>query len=220
MSSSLPKTDRPGATRRRDARGSFRVAAESTDELTAAELAAAFRADEAVAATVLAERLAPLVARLVRRLSAWSGDCDDLVQDILVTALIKRQTFDGRSKLETWITRITINRCRAHYRKQWLRRKLFRTWAERQEPKQKSNVSGEEAAEESERAQLVRGAVAELPQQAREAVVLCYLEGLSVAEAAEALGIRRGTLEVRLTRARKLLRASLSNLIDPVLAES
>jgi RNA polymerase sigma-70 factor (ECF subfamily) len=201
------------------------VAAESTHELIAAELsspelAAAFRADEAGAANVLAERLAPLVARLVRRLTAWSGDCDDLVQDVLVTALVKRHTFDGGSKLETWITRIAINRCRSHYRKQWLRRKLFRTWAERQESVPKLSVRGEAVAEESERAEAVRAAVAELPQQAREAVVLCYLEGLSVAEATAALGVRRGTLEVRLSRARKMLRTSLSGLVDPVLAES
>jgi RNA polymerase sigma-70 factor (ECF subfamily) len=197
------------------------VAAEPTHELIAAELsspelAAAFRADEAAAANVLAERLAPLVARLVRRLAAWSGDCDDLVQDVLVTALIKRHTFDGRSKLETWITRIAINRCRAHYRKQWLRRRLFRAWAEREESVRMWNASSEVAAEESERARAVQAAVAELPRQAREAVVLCYLEGLSVAEAAEALGIRRGTLEVRLTRARKLLRSALGDLADPV----
>jgi RNA polymerase sigma factor CnrH len=201
------------------------VAAESTHELacaqqSSAELAAAFRADETAAANVLAEHLALLAARLVRRLSAWSDDCDDLVQDVLVTALVNRHAFDGRSKLETWITRIAINRCRAHYRKQWIRRKLFRAWAERQQSNQKASASAEAAADESERAQLVRAAVAELPQQAREAVVLCYLEGLSVAEAAEALGIRRGTIEVRLTRARKLLRTLLSDLADPVPAES
>jgi RNA polymerase sigma-70 factor (ECF subfamily) len=197
------------------------VAAESTDTLpsvepSSAELAAAFRADEAAAATLLAQRLAPLAARLVRRLSAWSADGDDLVQDVLITALVKRHTFDGRSKLETWITRIAINRCRAHYRKEWLRRRLFRAWAERSVSVQRSANSAEAIAEASERAQAVRAAVAELPQPAREAVVLCYLEDLSVAEAAAVLGVRRGTLEVRLSRARKLLHGSLRDMINPL----
>ena len=197
------------------------MAAESTDtlssaELSSVELAAAFRADEAAAANVLADHLSPWVARLVRRLSAWSDGCDDLVQDVLVTALVKRHTFDGRSKLETWVTRIAINRCRAHYRKQWLRRRLFRAWAERQQSVQRVSVSAFEAAAEYERAEAVRAAVDKLPHQAREAVVLCYLEGLSASEAAETLGIRRGTLEVRLSRARKLLHASLQDKLNHV----
>jgi RNA polymerase sigma-70 factor (ECF subfamily) len=190
------------------ARRSHRVAAEPLSLGDSLDLAAAFRADDASAARVLAERLLPHVTQLVRGLTAWSQDADDLVQDVLVTALASRKKFRGQSRLETWITRIAVNRCRWHSRKRWVRLRLLRAWRESQGP-----VRGSEAADEramaDERAALVRAAVAQLPLALREAVVLCYLQGLSVAEAAQVLSAARGTVEVRLTRARQQLRKLL-----------
>src|SRR5436309_2243915 len=49
-----------------------------------------------------------------------------------------------------------------------------------------------------------------LPEHFRAAVVLCYLEGRTYAEAARQLGWSRGTLSTRLTKARELLRARLA----------
>jgi RNA polymerase sigma-70 factor (ECF subfamily) len=175
----------------------------------AGALEAAFRADDAAAADVLATHLLPLVTRLVRRLMAWSADADDLVQETLVVALTKRKTFRGDAKLETWITRIVINCCRSHGRKRSLRSKLFGAWAQRQP--EAGGASPEESLCVDERASAVRAAVSKLPSQSREAIVLCYLEGLSVEEAAAALSVRRGTIEVRLSRARAQLRRMLSS---------
>lgn len=213
MSVILQLTEQTGLESRPEgyARGPHCVAAETNDEprSDSAALAAAFRADDGSAAHVLAEHLLPLVTRLVRRLTSWSGDCEDLVQDVLVTALSKRKSFHAHAKLETWITRITINRCRTHQRKQWVRTKLFRAWAERGNSATAA-TSPHDLAVADERAAAVRAAVAQLPSQSREAIVLCYLEGMTVAEAAEALVLRRGTLEVRLSRARNQLREALA----------
>jgi RNA polymerase sigma-70 factor (ECF subfamily) len=186
------------------------VAAESlNDEPLAGELMAAFRASDAAAAEVLATQLLPLVTRLVRRLTAWSDDADDLVQETLVTALAKRSTFRGEARLETWITRIAINCCRSHVRKQWLRSKLLQAWVQRREPP--VPVPGADSIFQcDERAAAVRAAVSRLPARSREAVVLCYLEGMTIDEAAAALGVRRGSVEVRLSRARAQLRTILS----------
>jgi len=65
------------------------------------------------------------------------------------------------------------------------------------------------------RADLVR-ALAGLRESDRELVLLVAWEGLSVAEAADVLGCRRGTAAVRLHRARKRLRSALSE--EPSLA--
>jgi RNA polymerase sigma factor (sigma-70 family) len=116
--------------------------------------------------------------------------------------------------LETWITRITINRCRTQQRKQWLRSKLFRAWAVRDAPSRSAAKTPQECAVADERAAAVRAAIAQLPAPSREAIVLCYLEGLTVAEAVEALAVRRGTLEVRLSRARAQLRDALAGTIE------
>jgi RNA polymerase sigma-70 factor (ECF subfamily) len=184
------------------------VAAEPSPVGDSLDLAAAFCADDASAARVLAEHLLPRVTQLVRGLTAWSDQADDLVQDVLVTALASRKKFRGQSRLETWITRIAINRCRSYRRQKWLRAKLFRAWTERQTPAESSEVAYERAILQ-ERAALVRSAIARLPLALREALVLCYLEGLSVVEAAQALSLSPGTVEVRLTRARQHLRKLL-----------
>jgi len=59
----------------------------------------------------------------------------------------------------------------------------------------------------------VREAVAGLPPRYREVVVLRYLEELPIAEVAEALGVKRGTVEVRLHRARGRLKGKLADLL-------
>ena len=192
-------------------RGRYCVEAESNDACREepAALSAAFRASDAAAAAIAAEHLLPMVRRLVQRLAGWEGDADDLVQDVLVTAIASRKQFTGGSKLETWVTRIAINCCRAHRRKQWVRTRLFGAWAARRDENQSSVPSSEGAVIEREQAELVRAAVAKLPAKNREAIVLCYLENMTVAEAADAIGVRRGTVEVRLVRARKQLRELL-----------
>jgi RNA polymerase sigma-70 factor (ECF subfamily) len=212
----MSTTSRAGAARRQRRPGEPRgVPVEANDPATHdapapdwPTIAAAFRAGDRAAAEVVATRLAPFVAQLVRRLTAWRGDADDLVQDVLVAALAARRTFRGAANLKTWITRIAINRVRAHGRKQWLRRRLFAAWAGRQQPS--SAAPADAAAIDSEQAQAVRDAVARLPTKSREAIVLCYLQNLTPAEAAEALGVSAGAMEVRLSRARKQLEKMLS----------
>ena len=178
-----------------------------------AELAAAFRTSDAAAVEIIATRLAPLVQRLVRRLTAWAGDADDLVQDVLVAALAARAKFRGQSTLETWITRVTVNCVRAHRRKQWVRSRLFGGWTRGLDHGDAGEPPSDLGAELKEQAQRVREAVARLPRASRETIVLHYLEEMTVDETAAALNVRRGTVEVRLTRARRQLRELLS--LDP-----
>ena len=68
--------------------------------------------------------------------------------------------------------------------------------------------------EKSERIEQVREAVLGLPEEFREAVVLCELEEMSYEEAAEACGCPVGTIRSRLHRGRALLLAKLELLRD------
>jgi RNA polymerase sigma-70 factor (ECF subfamily) len=172
-------------------------------------VADAFRAGDAMAADAVVCKLAPYLNGLVRRLTAWRSDVDDLVQDVLVAALAARRSFRGDARLETWITRIAVNHCRAHARKQWIRRRLFAAWAERKRRTAPCEPAADAAAAVDEQAARVREAIAALPVKYREAIVLCYLQNMSVAEAAESLGATRGAVEVRLSRARQRLREML-----------
>ena len=60
----------------------------------------------------------------------------------------------------------------------------------------------------------IRAAVGKLPDNYREVVVLRYFEELKTSEVAQVLGIKTNTVEVRLSRARKMLEESLGHLAD------
>lgn len=170
-----------------------------------AELAARFAAGDPAALAEVVECYQHTLAHLASRLLGWPRDdrCADLVQEVFVRALVTRRNFAGRSSLKTWLTRITLNECRAYLRKQRRRQVLFRLWGT-------ATPLGEGApaidhVESDERSQLVRQGVQSLPPASREVVVLHYLEQLALAEVAEVLGITPGAASTRLTRARQQL---------------
>ena len=74
-----------------------------------------------------------------------------------------------------------------------------------------SNPTPDETAVAAERAEAVRAAVWNLPEDMREAIVLCEWEDLAVAEAAAILRNTPKAVESRLYRARQLLREKLKH---------
>lgn len=147
------------------------------------------------------------VARLVYRLLGWSGDVDDVVQDVFLAALRGFGAFRGEAEVATWLTAITVNRCRTHRRKLWLRGKWF------------ANVlKGGDAIPDSRQATdldvcaRVRQAVQALPARYREVVVLRYLEDMPVARIGEVLGLSPNGVGVRLHRARAQIKLVLGEL--------
>src|SRR5437763_8474204 len=64
---------------------------------------------------------APRIRRLAFRLLGWRGDVDDVVQDVFLAALCHLERFRGEASLSTWLTRVTINRCRTQHRRHLLR---------------------------------------------------------------------------------------------------
>ncbi len=69
---------------------------------------------------------------------------------------------------------------------------------------------GDSSLNRAEEAEVLHGEISRLPERYRRPVVLCYLEGLTLEEAARQLGWPIGTLGVRLMRARERLRARLT----------
>lgn len=154
------------------------------------------------------------VARLARRLLGWSiakNDVDDVVQDVFLAVLKGLPKFRGQSSVSTWVTRITINGCRAHRRKRLLRRALYHRWA-RQAPTAPDPEPPPNERDETHRR--VRQAVGSLPNRYREVVVLRYLQGMEVDEMIQVLSLTRGAIEVRLHRARVMLKDELDSLME------
>ncbi|HZZ27218.1 MAG TPA: sigma-70 family RNA polymerase sigma factor [Pirellulales bacterium] len=153
------------------------------------------------------------IARLVQRLLGWQSDVEDVVQDAFLDALVGLKKFDGRSTVLTWLTRLAINRCRSQQRKAWFRKKLHlrlrdNTTSLEYQPADHSAVTKETAEQ-------IYAAIRKLAQRDREIIVLRYLEELPVEQIAAVLNLGRGTVDVRLTRARR----RLEKLLKPILKE-
>jgi RNA polymerase sigma-70 factor (ECF subfamily) len=123
---------------------------------------------------------------------------DDLVQDTLEAALAAQAQWRGDGPLGGWLCRILMNRFR-----DGLRRRRPVTLAV--VPDVADAASGRRAEGRLALAE-VHAAMGQLPEDQRAALLLVALEGMSLAEAAAAMGCAEGTLASRLGRARATLR--------------
>ncbi|WP_243639222.1 RNA polymerase sigma factor SigM [Streptacidiphilus pinicola] len=136
----------------------------------------------------------------------------DAVQDAMVSAFRAAHTFQGRSAVTTWLHRIVVNACLDRARRTSTRRTRL---VEDETVLEKAAGHDEGADVSAERGELRRelaAALATLPQDQRAALVLVDMEGYSVAEAAELLGVPTGTVKSRCARARGKLLPHLSHL--------
>ncbi len=163
----------------------------------------------------MVECYAGRVAALVYRLMGYRGEVEDLVQDVFATALQRRRGFRGDSSLWTWLGAIAINRCRSQWRRRRIRDTAMR-WLGGAEharagapPDGRAADAADVACLARESSELVRRAVGELPPRLREVVVLYYLEELPIDQIVPMIGAKRGAIEVRLHRARQILRLKL-----------
>jgi RNA polymerase sigma-70 factor (ECF subfamily) len=128
---------------------------------------------------------------------------DDLVQETLLRALANIDSFQPGTNMSAWLFTILRNLFRSEYRKR--RREVEDSdgsYAEslKSQPEQNSRVEFEE----------FRTALAKLPSDQREALILVGASGFSYEEAAEICGCAVGTIKSRVNRARNRLSELLS----------
>lgn len=125
---------------------------------------------------------------------------DDLVQDTLEAAIARQGQWRGDGSLRGWLCRILLNRFRDGLRR---RRPTATVLALVPEP---TDLLAARRGDDRLALSEVHAAMGKLPEDQRAALLLVALEGMSLAEAAVALGCAEGTLASRLGRARATLR--------------
>lgn len=163
----------------------------------------------------LMERHATPVFHFLCRMVGNEDDANDLAQETFVRVFKSAKSFRTEQKFSTWLFTIAANLARNHFR--WRsRHPNLSLDAENPETEQSlgstlpaSSSSPNEEALAAERATAVRMAVKNLPEDLREAIVLCEWEERSVAEAAAILEATPKAVESRLYRARGILRERL-----------
>jgi RNA polymerase sigma-70 factor, ECF subfamily len=141
------------------------------------------------------------------------ADTEDVMQDTWIKAFIHLNTFDGRAKFSTWLTRIAINSALMVLRKRRSRPEASlestdgETWQIREIVDQTKDV--EEQYLNREGVERLRRAICRLNPQLRAVVEIQQSEDGQVKEIAELAGISTSAAKSRLSRARTVLRRAL-----------
>lgn len=162
--------------------------------------------DEA-AFEALLERHGPMVLAVCRRVLHNLSDADDAFQATFLVLISKAGSIRKRESVSSWLHGVAYRTaCRARAR---AARRHTREEPIREVPDPLQVEPDTQLAWRELRAVLDEE-LGRLPEKYRVPLVLCYLEGMSNAEAAQQLGWPIGTVQVRLLRAREILRIRLA----------
>jgi RNA polymerase sigma-70 factor, ECF subfamily len=167
------------------------------------------------ALNALMERHAGPVYQFLFRMLNDEQDANDLAQETFARVYRYRERYDG-GKFTTWLYTIASNLARNEFRRRGrhpnvsLDADCGEEGGTLGETLRSSAAEPGEEADTAERWHVVRRAVAELPAELMEAVVLCEWEEMSAADAASVLNTTKRAVESRLYRARQRLRERLA----------
>ncbi len=182
-----------------------------------ASLVAAARNGDVRAFDALVYRYQSRLSQFVRARLDSAIDCDDVTQDVFVTAWRELPGFRGRSRFKTWLFGIALNHCADAWRKHQRLRTILgdmdsahEDWGE---PDRTTDPSGWTAAL-VERAELQQE-LSRLPEPERQVLELYYYAELNLPEIARLLDVNLSTLKYRFYQAHRHLRKSLERVESP-----
>lgn len=155
--------------------------------------------------------------RVFRFLMKWvrhPDHAEDLAQETFLAAWQKLPAFRQDSQFTTWLLGIALNLARNHRNRGPSRREVELPEESHLELLMDSAPAAEEDAANRGAVAALDRALARLPEDMREVIVMVRLEGLSMEEAAAALGVAVGTVKSRLFRARERLAEELQAHLD------
>lgn len=177
---------------------------EDSDEALMARIG---RGDEA-AFRALSRRHLPSVVALARHIMRNSADAEDIAQEAMLRVWTHAPRWQPLAAFRTWLTRIVVNLCLDR------KRRATPLPLDVAGDPADSTPGVEQQIEASEADRRVNAAIDALPPRQRAAIALTYRDGLSNADAAEALGTSVSALETLLVRAKQKLRSELRDDIS------
>jgi RNA polymerase sigma factor (sigma-70 family) len=180
-----------------------------------ARLLAAAKSGESIAFGELFSRYKRRIFHLAQRIMRNHEDAEDVVQEAFQLAFVHLHDFKGGARFSTWLSRIAINVALMK-----LRKKARKVEISIDEHSESDDMSFRDAVTDlapnpeqdclrQERSQILREALAELRPNARRVLELYELEGRSMKEIAERLGISIPAVKARIFHARPKMRREL-----------
>jgi len=147
------------------------------------------------------------VYRFARLMTGSTAIAEDIVQEVFLSLMRDASRYDpSRAALTTYL----YGSARHHTRRRLLRDRLFVRLEDEVDlcvPASSADTADDLIRQRE--VQELRRAIVRLPARYREVIVLCELQDVSYADAAQALGCALGTIRSRLHRARHLLASKL-----------
>jgi RNA polymerase sigma-70 factor (ECF subfamily) len=172
------------------------------------------------------ERYNRRLYRIARGILRNDSEAEDVVQEAYVKAFTNLGGFRGDSSLATWLARITMNEALGRLRRERPTVDLETFGAQRTEaqiikfPQTVTSDDPERTMAQREILQLVERATDNLPEIFRIVFMTRVIEGMSIEDTANLLGLQPDTVKTRLHRARQLVRDELDKQIGPVLMDA
>jgi len=183
-----------------------------TSPLTDEEVVTRVRGGDVPLFEVLMRRHNGKLYRAIRAIVHDEVLTEELMQESYVRAYENIASFEGRARFSTWLVQIGVNEAIARTRRAKVSPVDESEVVPLDIPAQQRDPEG--SASGRELVGLLERAVSELPDGYREVFMLRQVEGLSVAETAEALNVTEETVKTRTFRANERLRARLDTWFD------
>jgi RNA polymerase sigma-70 factor (ECF subfamily) len=165
---------------------------------------------------LLVERWRKRIYNLCLRMTGSPHTADDLTQEVFVRIFDRRRAYNPTQRFSTWLWRIALNLCYDELRRVHRRRELpLEEEGEDGETRVRLEVidhcTPHAVVQGQEEAELVRAALAQVPEIYRAVLVLRHYENLKLREIAEVLEIPDGTVNSRMAEGL----ARLTRLLEP-----
>jgi len=191
-----------------------------------AELVRRVLARDADAFRTIMQRHNRRLYRIARGVLRNNAEAEDAVQEAYVSAFTHLASYRGQSSLAAWLSRIAMNEALGRLR----RRRHTVDIATLEDTRTEAKIiqfplaaqtdDPERTMAQRQILQLVEETTDALPEAYRLVFVTRVIEGMSVEETADLLGIKPETVKTRLHRARQLVREQLDKKIGPVLMDA
>ncbi|HYD86723.1 MAG TPA: RNA polymerase sigma factor [Vitreimonas sp.] len=197
------------------------------DAMEEAELVRRARDGERDAFRAIMRRGNQRLFRTARALMRDEAEAEDVVQEAYVRAFTHLGDFRGESSIFTWLTRIALNEANGR-----LRRRKDVVDVDAIEAAQNGGghvimfpnadpaATPEADVARAQVRRLIEAEIDELPEAFRLVFIMRDVEECSIAETAACLDIREETVKTRLHRARRMLRAALSERLAATLTDA
>jgi RNA polymerase sigma-70 factor (ECF subfamily) len=180
---------------------------ESSDE----EIIKKILAGHSVWFEILVRRYNSTLYKIARGYGFNQQDTEDLIQDAHFTAYKQLQTLEHPGSYKTWICKILINNCIYKLSHGYFKYEHPKAIKEKDNPihQQEKKSSSEDLIVNRELSSVIENCLQSIPIIYKSVFVLREIEGFTVAETSEILGISLANVKVRLNRAKQLLKSEL-----------